>query len=33
LLDRKYIGIENVKEYVKEANKNIKDLEKIKELK
>jgi len=33
LLDRKYIGIENVKEYVKEAKENIRDLEKIKELK
>jgi len=33
LLNRKYIGIEKVKEYVKETNKNIKDLEKIKELK
>jgi len=33
LLSRRYIGIENVEEYVKEAKENIRDLEKIKELK
>lgn len=33
LLSRRYIGIENVGEYVKEAKENIRDLEKIKELK
>ena len=29
LLDRRYIGIENIKEYVKEAKKNIIELKKI----
>jgi len=33
LLSRRYIGIENVEEYVKETKENIRDLEKIKELK
>lgn len=33
LLSRRYIGIENVEEYVKETEGNIRDLEKIKELK
>ena len=33
LLDRRYIGIENVKEYVKEAKKNIRKLKKTKGLK
>lgn len=33
MLDRRYIGIESVKEYVKEAKKYIRDLEKIKQLK